>query len=451
MAQYFGTDGIRGCYGADFMNPQFAARLGAALALYLEQTAAAQPRSVVIGRDTRRSGPALCDALIQGLSQQGVSVRDAGVLPTPAVARAVLQQAAALGIAVTASHNPAADNGIKLFNAQGCKFAESSELEIEALLDMQAAPGSAVVSASQARPFDAAADYIQAIRALLPAACLAGWKIVLDLAHGATCRTTPAAFEYWGADLHLIGDQPDGENINDGVGSEHPERLGAQVRACGADIGIAHDGDGDRLVVCDDQGTPLPGEILLALLGVDALRRGALHQNTLVTTVHSNLGLDRALREAGGRVERVDVGDRNVASRMRELGAHLGGESSGHIIFSDYATTGDGLLAAVQLIDLIRRADQPLSALRQQVQLFPQLTRNLELEHKIPLEQLSRLSQAIAAVQEALGSEGRVLVRYSGTEAKLRLLIEGPDPVALELHMQTLVAAARTELEIIDH
>lgn len=448
MAQYFGTDGIRGHYGAPCMNPQFATRLGAALALYLEQTAAALPRNVVIGRDTRRSGPALCAALIQGLSQHGVSVSDAGVLPTPAVARAVLQHTAALGIAVTASHNPAADNGIKLFNAQGCKFAESSELEIEALLDAQAAPGP--VPASQARPLDAADDYIRAIRALLPAACLADWKIVLDLAHGATCRTTPAAFDYWGANLHLIGDQPDGENINDGVGSEHPERLGALVRAYGADIGIAHDGDGDRLVVCDDQGAPLPGEILLALLGIDALRRGALRQDTLVTTVHSNLGLDRALREAGGWVERVDVGDRNVASRMRELGANLGGESSGHIIFSDYATTGDGLLAAVQLIDLMRRADQPLSALRQLVQLFPQLTRNLDLVHKIPMQQLSRLPQAIAAVEAALGSEGRVLVRYSGTEAKLRLLIEGPDPAALELHMQTLLAAAHAELEIID-
>lgn len=449
MTKYFGTDGIRGRYGDAHMNPEFAYRLGSALGRFIGQSTAGPALSAVIGRDTRGSGPALCQALTQGLSRHGVRVHDAGVVPTPAVAHAVLAQAAGLGIAVTASHNPAEDNGIKLFNAQGCKYAASSELEIEALLQAEL-PRDAAAPAAEAAPLDAAAAYVEEIRALLPAHCLDGWGIVLDLAHGATYQTTPAAFQPWGGELHLIGDRPDGSNINCGVGSEHPEQLSAKVRQFAAHLGVAHDGDGDRLLVCDDRGDAVEGEILLALLGMDALERGALNHKTLVTTVHSNLGLDRAICHAGGRVERVGVGDRNVASRMRELGCNIGGESSGHIIFSDLATTGDGLLALVKLIDLMRRANQPLSELRKQVVLFPQKTLNLRVARKIPLDELRHLPRAIAAAGDALGENGRVLVRYSGTEAKLRLLVEGQDENTIEQHMHVLLNAAQAELEIID-
>lgn len=449
MAKYFGTDGIRGRYGDALINPDLAYRLGSALGFYLQRAKPGMPITGVIGRDTRLSGPALCDAITQGLNRRGVFVHDAGIVPTPAIARAVLLQESDLGIAITASHNPASDNGIKLFNAAGCKYSEADELEIEALLEDQ--PSLTVdVSLPKVYPYDATGAYINYIRSLMNQNCLGGWKIVLDLANGATCETTPAAFRQWGAELHLIGDNPDGDNINDGVGSEHPEKLGAKVREVGANIGIAHDGDGDRLVVCDELGEVLEGEVLLALFGIYALRSGALNSKTLVTTVHSNLGLDRTIREAGGSVERTAVGDRNVASRMREIGSNIGGESSGHIILSDFSPTGDGLLAVVKLIDLICKLGQSLSELRKQCTLFPQQTRNLKVAEKLPIDGLGYLPTAIAEASAALGDDGRVLVRYSGTEPKLRLLVEGPDKAIISEHMQALEAAARADLEIID-
>lgn len=449
MPKYFGTDGIRGTCGDTLINPDFAYRLGSALGRYIALDKKGLPLNAVIGRDTRISGPVLSMALIQGLNKHGVYVHDAGILPTPAVARAVLQQGADIGIAVTASHNPAPDNGIKLFDARGCKYSESSELEIEALLEAEP-PMPEEPPLPESYPLDAAADYINYIRSLMNQNCLCGWKIVLDLANGATCETTPATFRRWGAELYLIGDHPDGENINDGVGSEHPGQLGAKVRQVGAHIGIAHDGDGDRLVVCDEKGDLVQGEVLLALFGIYALQSGALANKTLVTTVHSNLGLDRAVRAAGGQIERVAVGDRNVASRMRELGSNIGGESSGHIILSEFATTGDGLLAVVKLIDLVCQTGKPLSELRKQVSLFPQQSLNLPVACKRPLNRLKRLSGAIAAATEDFGPDGRVLVRYSGTEPMLRLLVEGADVQEISKHMQALESAARQDLEIID-
>ncbi|MGB0744206.1 MAG: phosphoglucosamine mutase [Opitutales bacterium] len=449
MAKYFGTDGIRGEFGDDLVNPDVAYRLGAALGLYLARLKPGLPLNAVLGRDTRLSGPALCDALTQGLNRRGVYVHDAGIVPTPAVAFAVLKQNADIGIAVTASHNPASDNGIKLFDSQAHKYDEAEELEIEALMEEQAS-FTPDLPLPKVYPFDAASVYIDHTRAMMNQNCLGGWKIVLDLANGATCETTPAVFRRWGAELHLIGDNPDGENINDGVGSEHPEQLGAMVRELGAVIGIAHDGDGDRLVVCDELGERLEGEVLLALFGIYALRSGALESKTLVTTVHSNMGLDYAIREAGGRVERTEVGDRNVAIRMREIGSNIGGESSGHIILSDFASTGDGLIAVVKLIDLICKTGQPLSELRKLVTLFPQQTLNLELAEKLPMAQLRKLPEAIALAEKEFGEDGRVLVRYSGTEPKLRLLVEGRDESLVSKHIQALGAAARADLDIID-
>ena len=449
MAKYFGTDGIRGRYGDALVNPDLAFRLGSALGLYLTRAKPGQPIHAIIGRDTRLSGPALSDAITQGLNRRGIYVHDSGIVPTPAVAHAVLTQQADFGIAITASHNPASDNGIKLFNAAGCKYGESTELEIEALIEQQPAL-TADVPLPKVYPYDATGVYINYIRSQMNQNCLGGWKIVLDLANGATCETTPAAFRQWGAELHLIGDNPDGGNINDGDGSEHPEQLGAKVREVGANLGIAHDGDGDRLVVCDELGEVLEGEVLLALFGIYALRSGALKSDTLVTTVHSNLGLDHAIRDAGGSVERTAVGDRNVASSMREIGSNIGGESSGHIILSDFSPTGDGLLAVVKLIDLICKVGQPLSELRKQCTLFPQQTRNLKVAEKLPIDGLAHLSTAIADANTALGEDGRVLVRYSGTEPKLRFLVEGRDEATISKHMQALEAAARADLAIID-
>lgn len=450
MGKYFGTDGIRGTYGDACINPDFAFRLGVALARYLLERHPDQPLNVVIGQDTRASGVALTAALTSGLNQHGVYVHHLGVVPTPAVALSVVEQQHHLGIAVTASHNPATDNGIKLFNGQGFKFSELEEAKIEALVDAEAAPTAEQLEPSKAYPVDGADHYINYISSLLDQNCLQGWKIVLDLANGATCKTTPAVFRRWGAQTILIGDQPDGDNINLGVGSEHPDKLGKAVVANTANLGIAHDGDGDRLVVCDESGTVVDGDILLALFGVYALGTDTLKAKTLVATIQSNLGLDHAIRDAGGFVERTDVGDRNVAMCMRERGANVGGENSGHIIFSDFATTGDGLLAALKVIELMCKTGKKLSTLREEITLFPQMTLNLRVVEKIPLAELSKLPAAIAKLETDFGADGRVLIRYSGTEPKLRMLVEGKDEKVIAAAMKALETAARAELEVLD-
>lgn len=448
MGKYFGTDGIRGPVGGDLMNVDLAYRLGAALGRYLKELKPELPLNAVIGRDTRGSGPELANAFIQGLNQHGVYVHDLGVVPTPAIAQSLLEQQADLGVAVTASHNPASDNGIKLFDARGCKFGDAEEAHFESLLDAE--PSAPVdLPKAKAYPLDAAAFYVNYVRSLMDQNCLSGWKIVLDLANGATSQTTPAVFERWGAELVLIGNTPDGENINQGVGSEHPELLGEAVVKHGANLGIAHDGDGDRVVVCDETGVAVDGDSLLGLFGLYALRSGALGADTLVATVQSNLGLDLAMREAGGRVERTDIGDRNVARVMREIGSNVGGESSGHIIFSDFATTGDGLLAAVKLIGVMCHTKKPLSELRQEVRLFPQGSLNLRVAEKKPLDTLDTLNRAVAAIEKAFGADGRVLVRYSGTEPKLRLLVEGKDEKRVAEALKDLEKAACSDLDVV--
>jgi phosphoglucosamine mutase len=448
MGKYFGTDGIRGTYGDALINPEFAYRLGSALAQYLAEQKPNLPLNIVIGRDTRISGPELSNAITQGFNLHGVFVHDVGIVPTPAVAQSVLEQHADLGIAITASHNPASDNGIKLFDANGCKFDDSVEDRIEAMVDEEP-PAPTSRPAPKSYPLDGSAFYINYLRSLLDQNCMSGWKIVLDLANGATCETSPAVFSRWGALLHLIGDNPNGENINAGVGSEHPDLLGQAVVKNEANIGIAHDGDGDRLVVCDENGDVVDGDILLGLFALYALKSGTLRHNTLVSTIQSNLGLDHAIRAAGGKVERVDVGDRNVAHRMRELDVNIGGENSGHIIFSDFATTGDGLLAAVKLIDLMCKTGKPLSVLRKEIELFPQETCNLRVTEKKPLETLKNLSKAIAEIEADFGDQGRVLIRYSGTEPKLRMLVEGKDEKRVAKALKTLEKSARADLDVI--
>lgn len=449
MGKYFGTDGIRGTFGDASMNPDVAFRLGSALGLYLTQRKPDLPIHAVIGRDTRASGSVLRDALIQGLNLRNVFVHDAGVVPTPAVAHSVLESHADIGVAITASHNPAKDNGLKVFDAMGHKLTEESESELEALIDYVDGWREDLPKPS-AYPVDAAASYTNFMSSQMHHNCLSGWKIVLDTANGATCATSPAAFQHWGADVTLIGNQPDGQNINQGVGSEYPQALGEKVREVGADIGIAHDGDGDRLIVCDENGDVIDGEIILGLFGRFAMSVGALGNNTLVTTVHSNLGLDHALRSAGAQVERVSVGDRNVASKMREIGSNVGGESSGHIIFSDFATTGDGLLAAAKLIELVCKTERSLGELRKHVELFPQRTSNLKVVDKRPIDELVTLNGAIREADEAFGDAGRVLVRYSGTEPKIRLLAEGSDILEVDKVIESLENAVRADLEVIE-
>ena len=442
---YFGTDGVRGVYGGPVINESFAARLGFAAATRLTQ----KPGRIIVGRDTRYSSASLESAVRRGLRAAGAQPVSVGVLPTPAVARAVRMEGAALGVVITASHNPAADNGIKFFGPGGVKLTDEQELSIELALppEVTAASGSDEgINDSAAR---ANADYIATTQRLLSANALRGWKIVLDTANGATCLTTPVVLRALGAEVIGIGNAPDGSNINAGVGSEHPEPLAARVQAEGARIGIAHDGDGDRCVLCDEQGSVLDGDEILTLLGTHALNRGELVKNTLVITMQSNLGVDAAIVAAGGRVLRTNVGDRYVIQRMLAEGATLGGESSGHIICSDISPTGDGLVAALRVLDVMLTSRKPLSELRRALTKFPQLTAALKVREKKPLETLPKLSGVIRDLEAELDTKGRVLVRYSGTESKLRLLVEGPSNAVVHSAIARLESAARAELQVI--
>lgn len=441
--QYFGTDGVRGPYGGPIVNEAFAARLGYAVASWLPQKGRA-----LIGRDTRASGPALEEAVARGLAAAGVQPVSLGVLPTPAVARAVKTEQAVLGVVITASHNPPEDNGIKFFGGGGIKFIDQQEAQIEQRLPADEA------AASWPQPTigelaNAAADYIAVAGRLLPAGALKGFRIVLDTAHGATCSTSPVVLRGLGAQVLDVGASPNGHNINVRVGSENPLQLLSRVRAESARIGIAHDGDGDRCVLCDERGEVLDGDEILTLLATHALARGKLAEKTLVITVQSNLGVDAAVTQAGGRVLRTSVGDRYVIERMRATGATLGGESSGHIVCSDISPTGDGLIAALKVIEVMLETGKPLSQLRHVLRKFPQKSVALPVREKKPLEALPRLTAVIRALETELGAQGRVLVRYSGTEAKLRLLIEGPADRVVAAAMVRLESAARSELDVL--
>jgi len=450
---YFGTDGIRGPYGGPVINESFACRLGAAAGRWLSRgrppgapaEGPAASRLVPLGRDPRESGESLARALAAGLAAEGWTAVPLGVVPTPAVAWTVRATGARLGVVITASHNPAADNGIKFFGAGGRKLTEAQEGEIEALLPADAPAGSAGPPAGRPDP-GALADYIAATARILAPDSLTGWRIVLDTANGSACASSPAVLRGLGAEVVGLGDRPDGRNINAGVGSEHPAGLTERVRATGARLGIAHDGDGDRCVLCDEHGDVLDGDEVLTLLATDALARGRLAEKTLVVTVHSNGGVDAAVAAAGGRVVRTAVGDRHVAEGMAAAGATLGGESSGHIIFSEISPTGDGLVAALKVLEVMQATGQPLSALRRGLRRFPSASIALAVREKRPLEALPRLTAAIRALEADFGPQGRVLVRYSGTEPKLRLLVEGPDEVRVRAGLATLEAAARAEL-----
>ena len=448
--KYFGTDGIRGRFGDFPMTEAFAYRLSLALAKFLQMNrgeTAEQLAPIIIGRDTRASGIALERAMRKGFEERGLSVIFLGVVPTPAVALGVLNYEASLGIALTASHNPSIDNGIKLFNEKGQKYSLSNEERIEALVE-SIAENYEAEDLSEPEYFGHN-FYEETLTGLFKKLALSGMKIVLDCANGATFKTSPAILKALGADLVLLGVDPNGSNINEGVGSECPERLSKAVLQTGADIGLAHDGDGDRLVVCDERGVIIPGDVLLGMYALDALKYSALSGNTLVVTVQSNLGLDFAINEAGGSIERVDVGDRNVAEKMRAIGSNLGGESSGHILFSDVCPTGDGLLAALQLLKILQSSNKSLSELSHGIALFPQETKNLQVEEKIPLDQLTELQSSLIECESLLAGEGRILLRYSGTEPKLRILVEAKTEEMAKKVMQIIVTEACNGLRVL--
>jgi len=428
MEKLFGTDGVRGIANVEPITVGSALRLvqSALRVLAKEESYPV----VIIGRDTRASGEMLESAIAAGLAASGVQVLLSGIIPTPALAFLVPFHRALFGIMITASHNPFQDNGIKFFGANGYKLSDELELAIEAEYFSSAASRLAIgKSIGRIRQLQEATEqYVAFAASTVPKDfSLPGIKVLVDSANGAAYRTTPIVLSQLGADVDLCFGTPDGFNINLDCGSTHPSTLSRLVQQSGAAFGIAHDGDADRILFCDEQGVPLDGDELLAIGAADLLARKQLRGNTLVATVMSNFGLDEVLRRKGGKVLRTDVGDRFVIDAMVQHQLNFGGEQSGHLIFRDFSTTGDGLIAALQIMAIMARTGKALSELRQILHKLPQALRNLAVREKLPFEQFGSLTKRVAEAESRLHGKGRVLLRYSGTEPKVRLLLEGPD------------------------
>jgi phosphoglucosamine mutase len=423
----FGTDGIRGEANAEPLTATAAANLGLAAAKVFQHSDLSDRPTALIGRDTRASGEFLEAAITAGLASAGVDVVQTGVLPTPAIAYLTSRHQASFGVVLSASHNPFQDNGIKFFGPDGYKLTDEQESAIEdAFWQKGFIPTSRV---GRIRTLgDATEQYVDFALATVPKSfSLRGWKIAIDLANGAAFRTTPLALDRLGTDLVVHAGVPDGLNINRDCGSTHPDALSALVCNSGSVVGIAHDGDADRLLFCDELGSPLDGDELLAIAAAHLLRRGELRDNTLVATIMSNFGLDALINRLGGKVLRTAVGDRNVIETMRKNDFNLGGEQSGHMIFRDFVTTGDGLIGALQILSIMQASGKRLSELRTILEKFPQEQRNISVREKLPFEQFPRVMTRLSSAEMVLAGSGRILLRYSGTELKVRLLIEGPD------------------------
>ena len=448
--KYFGTDGIRGLANAGDMTPEMAFRIGLAVTHQARLHVRHVPR-VVVGKDTRLSGYMFETALASGVCAMGGRVLLSGPLPTPAIAHLTASMRADVGVVISASHNAYQDNGIKLFGADGFKLADDVELEIERLmdgdvLDVDRPTGTAIGRAE--RLDDAPGRYVAFVKATFPKdRTLDDVSVVVDAAHGAAYRTAPLVFSELGAKVHSIGVSPDGENINHECGATHPEACARAVVERGAQIGVALDGDADRLIVVDEKGQIVDGDAVMALCARHMIQTGQLAHNTLVATVMSNLGLERAMENAGGKLQRCAVGDRYVVETLRQQGLSFGGEQSGHLIFLDHATTGDGLVAALQLLAILLEDGRPLSELAGEVmQRVPQVLVNEKFETRRPLEEMPSTQKAIRDVETKLGRDGRILVRWSGTEPKLRVMVEGPDPVTIETMAHEVVDAAKSDM-----
>jgi len=447
--KYFGTDGIRGVYGEFPMVPGFAWRCGRAAAQYF--AARHSTPLVVIGRDTRASGLILEEALVSGLRAGGAMVQRLGVLPTAAVSLVTVHRGAAAGIMISASHNEAADNGIKFFGPDGFKLDDAAEQILEELID--AAPEPTGSFQPESSGFGAELEafdlYLNTLRGTLPRGFrLEGCRIAVDAAHGAAWDTTPQLMRELGAEVHCVGVSPDGTNINAACGSLHPEGLADYIRENPGAIGICHDGDADRLVMIDEKGDPLDGDELMAVVASHALEQGTLKNNTLVATVMSNLGLIEAVEKRGGRVERTSVGDRYVLEAMRAGGHVLGGEQSGHILFLEHLPSGDGLLAALQVLNVVAARGKPLSELRAIMPKYPQKLVGLKVREKRALEGMPQVVAAVREVEQAMGSRGRVLLRYSGTENKVRLLLEYAEAGELDGWAERILEPLRLEIGV---
>jgi phosphoglucosamine mutase len=441
---YFGTDGIRGQANKHPMTAEVALRVGlAAGKLFRSQDD--RRHLVVIGKDTRLSGYMIEPALVAGFASVGMDVRLFGPLPTPAVAMMTRSMRADLGVMISASHNDFADNGIKLFGPDGYKLSDDQELKIEALMDEGLQEGLATPRelGRVQRVDDAQARYIEIVKATFPRnMSLAGLRIVIDCAHGAAYKVAPQALYELGAEVFPVGVAPNGTNINADCGSTHPEAMAKLVREYRADIGIALDGDADRLVICDEKGVVVDGDQIMAIVALAFAKAGKLNAGGVVATVMSNLGLERLMADNGLKLERTSVGDRYVMARMREGGFNIGGEQSGHVILSDFSTTGDGLIAALQVLAVMIESGKPMSALGRQFEPVPQLLENVRFAGGKPLEHKT-VKEAIADGESQLNGSGRIVVRPSGTEPLIRIMAEGDDPALVKKVVKSIVSAVK--------
>ncbi|WP_424984693.1 phosphoglucosamine mutase [Microbulbifer sp. S227A] len=439
MRELFGTDGVRGKANVHPMTADMALRIGAAVGRYFRREAGGVHR-VVIGKDTRLSGYMFENALTAGLTSTGMNVLLLGPVPTPAVGLMTRSMRADLGVMISASHNPAEDNGIKFFGPDGYKLSDQVEVEIEALIGQGVEPAQAMNIGRAKRIDDARFRYGERVKSSLPRDLrLDGLKVVIDCANGAAYRTAPETLWELGAEVIPVGVSPDGHNINRGCGSTKPLAAAETVVAHGADVGICLDGDADRVILIDETGTIADGDQLMALLATRRAAEDQLAGGALVATVMSNLGLERHLQAQGLRLERTGVGDRYVVERMREGGYNLGGEQSGHIVMTDYATTGDGLMAGLHFLAEMVRSDTPASVLARQFEPVPQLLRNVRYgDGQQPLE-LPLVQSAIADAEAELRGKGRLLIRKSGTEPLIRVMAECEDPAMLERTVDSIV------------
>ncbi|MEF3304716.1 phosphoglucosamine mutase [Paenibacillus sp. GYB003] len=445
MGKYFGTDGVRGVANKE-LTPELAYKIGRCGGYVLTQHA--EKPVVLIGRDTRVSGPMLEAALVAGLLSIGADVVRLGVISTPGVAYLTKTTGADAGVMISASHNPVEDNGIKFFGSDGFKLFDETELEIERLLDAAADELPRPIGGDLGTVRDDAeakfryAEYLKTT----VSRSFEGLRIVLDCAHGAAYELAPKVFRELGADVHVIGAEPNGRNINDHCGSTHPEKLKEEVVRLGADLGLSFDGDADRLIAVDETGAEVDGDYILSICGDAMKRAGKLKGDTIVTTVMANLGFFKGVEKLGIHALQTAVGDRYVMEEMRKGGYNLGGEQSGHVIFLDYNTTGDGILSALQLVDTVAESGKKLSELKRLMQKYPQVLVNVRVADKSKLKGNAAIERVVQDVERRFAGNGRVLVRPSGTESLVRVMAEGPDKATVEAYVAEICDVVKLEL-----
>jgi len=453
----FGTDGVRGVANIEPVTAETALKLGRAAA-HIFSNAGGHPhsqgdrRKIVLGKDTRLSGYMLENAMVAGITSLGVDVLVIGPLPTPGVAFITRSLRADAGIVLSASHNPYEDNGIKFFRHDGYKLDDEVERRIENIVfngEIETIRPTETKIGKAFRIDDALGRYVEFAKQSFPRGrTLESLRIAVDCANGAAYKSTPCILRELGADVSVFHNSPNGTNINAGCGSTHPEQIQHFVRETRAHIGITHDGDADRVLLCDENGEVVDGDEIMAIAAIDFLKNKRLAGDTLVATIMSNYGLDETLAAAGGKVLRTKVGDRHVIEAMMRAGHNVGGEQSGHMIFRDYATTGDGIVSALQILRIMIETGKPLSELKKVLKKYPQAQRNLKVRAKPPLEDLAEVQMLLKEADQKLNGKGRVLLRYSGTEPKIRLLIEGRDESLINGHADRITTAIQDAIGV---